>query len=151
MEISKIPHKILKNKTEDVSIDNVKKGLYNQLVSEMKVAMKDNNGIGLAANQVGKNLSIFVIDSALAEKQKVPDLYFNPEITERSGDKDDMEEGCLSIPEYYTQITRSKKIKIKALDETGKKIKIKARGLLARVLQHETDHLNGLTIKDRSK
>jgi peptide deformylase len=62
-----------------------------------------------------------------------------------------MEEGCLSLPEYWKEIKRAKKVKIKALDENGKKLKIKARGFLARVYQHETDHLNGFLIKDRVK
>jgi peptide deformylase len=60
-----------------------------------------------------------------------------------------MEEGCLSLPQYWKDIKRSKKIKFKATGIDGKKIKIKARGFLARVLQHEVDHLNGLLIKDR--
>ena len=81
----------------------------------------------------------------------MPDVYLNPEITEYSKDRDEMEEGCLSIPEYFVEIKRSKKIKIKFMDEKGDKKKIKDRGFLARVLQHETDHLNGLTIKNRFK
>ena len=112
--------------------------------------MKDNEGIGLAANQINKNLSIFVIDEKLAAENNVPDVFFNPEITEYSRNKDEMEEGCLSIPGYGANVKRSKKIKIKAIDENGKKIKLKARGFLARVLQHQTDHLNGKTIKDRA-
>src|SRR3989338_1773386 len=69
--------------------------------------------------------------------------------SESSKDSEDMEEGCLSIPEYFRPIKRSKKIKIKFIDEHGNKIKTKARGFLARVLQHETDHLYGTVIKDR--
>jgi peptide deformylase len=81
----------------------------------------------------------------------VPTTYANPEITEYGKETDAVEEGCLSIPGFWTPISRSKKIMFKALDASGKKIKFKARGLLARVLQHETDHLNGTTIKDRSE
>ena len=117
----------------------------------MRQDMIANNGIGLAANQVGQDLAIFVIDKNLADENQVPDAYINPEITEFSKDTDEMEEGCLSIPEYFVPIKRSKKIKFKALDENGNKIKLKVRGLLARVLQHETDHLNGVVIKDRVK
>ena len=62
-----------------------------------------------------------------------------------------MEEGCLSIPEYFVNISRPKKIKIKAMDENGNKVKFRARGLLARVLQHEYDHLNGKLIRDRAR
>ncbi len=111
--------------------------------------MKENEGIGLAANQINKDLSIFVIDEKLATENNVPDVFFNPEITEYSKDQDELEEGCLSMPGYAAQIKRSKKIKIKAVDENGNKVKLKARGFLARVLQHETDHLNGLVIRDR--
>jgi len=121
-----------------------------ELVLEMKETMKEAKGVGLAANQVGKDLAVFVIDEKLAMENKVPDAYINPEITEYSKDKSEMEEGCLSLPEYWRQIPRSKKIKIKALDINGKKVRFKAKGFLARVLQHEYDHLQGVSIKDRA-
>lgn len=149
MEITKIPNKILAKTTEKVSQKDIKNGLYKGLVLDMKKAMVENEGVGLAANQIGKDLSVFVIDGKLAAENGVPEVYFNPEITEYSKDGDEMEEGCLSIPGYGANLKRSKKIKIKAVDENGNKIKLKARGFLARVLQHETDHLNGLVIKDR--
>ena len=151
MEIVKIPNKILAKKTQDVAVKEIKNSSYKELVLDMKKAMKENEGVGLAANQIDKDLSIFVIEEKLAAENGVPEVFFNPEITEYSRDKDEMEEGCLSIPEYGANIERSKKIKIKAVDENGNKIKLKARGFLARVLQHETDHLNGIVIKDRAK
>lgn len=149
VEITKIPNKILAKKTEAVPAKDIKNGSYKELILEMKKAMIDNVGIGLAANQISKDLSIFVIDEKLAKVNGIPEVFFNPEITEYSRGEDEMEEGCLSIPGYEANIQRSKKIKIKAIDENGNKIKLKARGFLARVLQHETDHLNGKTIKDR--
>ncbi|MEK7603940.1 MAG: peptide deformylase [Patescibacteria group bacterium] len=150
MEIKKIPDKILTKKLKGVIIDDIKNGSYKELVSDMKKAMVNNNGVGLAANQVGKDLGIFVIDQKLAGENGVPDVFINPEITEYSKENDETEEGCLSIPSYWAPIRRAKKIKIKAADENGNKIKFKARGFLARVLQHETDHLNGVTIKERA-
>jgi len=120
-----------------------------ELVLEMKETMKTNDGVGLAASQVGKDLRIFVIDEKLAEMNEVSSVYINPEITDRSKDMGYLEEGCLSIPEYFKEVARSKKIRIKALDENGKKFKFKATGFLARVLQHEYDHLNGILIKDK--
>lgn len=150
MEIIKIPDKILAKITEKVGLKDIKNGLYKELILDMKKAMKENEGIGLAANQINKDLSIFVIDEKLAAENSAPEAFFNPEITEYSKNSDEMEEGCLSIPGYGASINRSKKIKIKAIDENGKKIKLKVRGFLARVLQHETDHLNGTTIKDRA-
>lgn len=149
MEITKIPNQVLGDKTKNIPLKDIKEGLFKDLVLEMKKAMKENQGVGLAANQVGKNLSIFVIDENLAKESEISDVFFNPEITEYSKDIDQMEEGCLSIPEYFREIKRPKKIKIKFVDENGNKIKTKARGFLARVLQHETDHLNGIVIRDR--
>lgn len=149
MEITKLPNKILSSLIKTVSVSDVKSGLYTELILAMKEVMKNKQGVGLAANQIGKDVSIFVIEPKLAEDFGVPDVYLNPEITEYSKNQDEMEEGCLSIPQYYVQIKRAKKIKIKFIDENGEKKKIKARGFLARVLQHETDHLNGLTIKNR--
>ena len=149
MEITKIPNQVLANKTKIVPVEEIKADQYAQLVLDMKKAMVENMGVGLAANQIGQDLSIFVIDTKTAVAYKVPEVYFNPEITEYSSDLEAMEEGCLSIPGFYVEIPRSKKIMFKAIDETGKKLKFKAKGFLARVLQHETDHLNGLVIKDR--
>src|SRR3989344_9218997 len=145
MEITKLPAKILNSKINPVSVEEIKSGSLKELILAMKETMKDKQGIGLAANQIGKDLSIFVIEPMLAIEFGVPDVYLNPEITEYSKDQDEMEEGCLSIPQYFIQIKRAKKIKIKFINENGEKKKIKARGFLARVLQHETDHLNGLT------
>jgi len=150
VEITKIPDKILAKKLEKVAIDDIKSGLYKDLISDMRMVMIENNGVGLAANQVGKDLSIFVLDKNLAEENNVPDAFINPEITEYSKEGNETEEGCLSIPNYWAPIKRAKKIKIKFVDENGNKKKLKARGFLARVLQHETDHLNGITIKNRA-
>ena len=149
MEITKLPNKVLSKKLAKVDVEDIKNGKISSLVLTMKKAMKDNQGVGLAANQIGKNLAIFVIDETLAKESEVTDVYFNPEITEYSKDVDEMEEGCLSIPEFFAEIKRSKKIKIKFINENGNKQKIKARSFLARVLQHEMDHLNGLTIKNK--
>lgn len=149
MEIIKIPDKILAKKTEIAVIADIKNGLHKELISDMRQAMVEHSGVGLAANQVGKDISIFVIDKKLAEENNVPDVFINPEITEYSKETDETEEGCLSIPDYWAPIKRAKKIKFKAVNESGDKLKLKARGFLARVLQHETDHLNGIVIKDR--
>lgn len=149
MEITKIPNKVLSNKTKEVPIEGIKNGSFKELFLNMKKEMKEHSGVGLAANQLGKDLSIFVIDETIAKEAGMPEVYINPEITEYSNDTDEMEEGCLSIPEFYVEIKRPKKIKIKFTDENGNKLKMKVRGFPARVLQHETDHLNGLTIRDR--
>ena len=146
MQIVKQPEETLVKKLKEVKEITSE---VRALVLDMKKTIKETKGVGLAANQVGQDLQIFVIDEKLAEENDVPDAYINPEITEYSKDGSEMEEGCLSLPDYWQQIKRSKKIKIRALDINGKKIKFKARGFLARVLQHEYDHLQGILIKDR--
>lgn len=149
VEIIKLPDKILHHKAISLSAEEIKNSSTKKLISAMREDMTKNNGVGLAANQINSDLSIFVIDMELAKTNNIPDAFINAEITEYSKEKDEMEEGCLSIPGYYAPVQRSKKIKIKAFDENGNKIKFKARGFLARVLQHETDHLNGIVIKNR--
>lgn len=145
-KIIKEPEKILRKKLKKVDEINQE---IKTLISNMRKTMVEAKGVGLAANQVGEDFQIFVIDMNLAKENEVPDAYINPEISEFSKDTAEMEEGCLSIPDYWNQIKRSKKIKLKALDENGNKIKIKAKGFLARVYQHEHDHLQGILIKDR--
>ena len=146
MTITKDPAKILHKKLEPVSeiTDEIL-----DLIANMRKTMIEAKGVGLAANQVSKDLQIFVIDKKLADENGVPDAYINPEITEFGKESDELEEGCLSLPGTWLQMKRAKKIHLKALDESGKKIKIKARGFLARVLQHEWNHLQGVMIKDR--
>ncbi len=148
MKITKEPNKILHHKLKEVK--EITPEIL-ALISDMRKTMVEAAGVGLAANQVGIDLQVFVIDENLAKENKVPSAYINPEITEYSKDGAELEEGCLSLPDYWKEIKRSKKVKIKALGEDGKKIKLKARGFLARVLQHEYDHLQGVLIKDRAK
>jgi peptide deformylase len=150
MELTRVPHPILSATAKQISAHDLKAGLFTSLADDMRRAMLDNNGIGLAANQVGREESFFVIDEKLAAEFEVPSVFANPEITEYGHESDDLEEGCLSIPGFWVTIRRSKKIMFKALDGNGTKVKFRARGMLARVLQHETDHLNGTTIQQRA-
>jgi peptide deformylase len=104
-------------------------------------------GIGLAANQVGKNISMLVID--ITKDKKAPIVLFNPCITEKKG-KLVSEEGCLSFPQGFTlEVPRAAKIKVKALNKQGQPIIIEAHDIFSRVLQHEIDHLEGKTMLDR--
>ena len=136
------PNKILRKKTQE--IENVLDPEIQQLAQDMIKAMNKDEGVGLAAPQVGKSLSLITIDF-----KDGPLILFNPKITFFSKKKEEGEEGCLSLPEIYGQVERSHKIRVKALDQEGKKIKFKAEGLFARVLQHEIDHLNGVLIIDK--
>jgi len=125
------------------------------LIADMKdtlLTQKDPEGVGLAAPQIGKDLSIFVIDY-----KKLKRVVINPQVVEVSktkkvnteNKKKDILEGCLSLPHYYGPIKRASKIKIKYMDESGKEITEEFSGFDAQIIQHEIDHLNGILFVDR--
>ena len=120
-------------------------------IKNMFDTMRNANGIGLAANQVGYEESIFVIDISLAEGyEKVkPIVAINPQIILESDEKVIMEEGCLSLPNLRADVERAEKIKIRFIDTDENEVELEADDLYARVLLHEYDHLIGKTIPDR--
>jgi peptide deformylase len=118
-----------------------------KLIKDMDETMIKNNGMGLAACQIGKDMRLFVIDKNYSDKC----IFINPEIIKLSKKTETIEEGCLSLPELFIPTKRVKSLKIKAIDENGKKFKIKAKDMLARAIQHEMDHLNGILICDNDK
>jgi peptide deformylase len=142
LKIVTYPNKILRKKAQE--IENVLDPKIQELAKGMIKAMGKGKGIGLAAPQVGKSLSLITIDF-----QDNPLVLFNPKINFFSKKKEEAEEGCLSLPKQFGQVERSHKVRVKAVDSEGKKIKFKAEGLFARVLQHEIDHLNGILIIDK--
>ncbi len=142
--------KFLRKKTAKFDFSKFDKQEIRDLIRNMRETMEAADGIGLSANQVGLDLKFFVTE--LPEENKAPKFYaiFNPEIIKPSKEKSVMEEGCLSVPELYGLVERPEKITLVGQDKDGKKIKIKAWGLLARVFQHETDHLNGILFVDKA-
>ena len=123
-----------------------------ELIRKMKKIMKTNNGVGLAAPQIGVNKQIFVAE-LLYEGEEDGIFYaaVNPKITNVSKEKEKLEEGCLSLPKLYGEVPRAKKITVEYLNEMGKKKRLKASGLLAIIFQHEIDHLNGGLFIDKAK
>lgn len=115
------------------------------LVERMFVTMKQGKGIGLAGPQVGLRDRIFVVH---IDGDK-PRVFINPEIVGTSTDLVSYEEGCLSIPGVYAELDRPEEIKVQAFNERGRPFVLEAQGLLARVVQHELDHLNGVLFTDR--
>lgn len=143
LEVLKYPNDFLRKKTREVE-DFTNPHLV-RLVSDMLKTMEAKKGIGLAAPQVGSDLRLFV-----AKVDNVSYILINPEIKSTSRKKEVFEEGCLSFPGKFFPVERPAKVKVKARDLNGKKIKIKAEGLLARVFQHEIDHLDGILVIDRA-
>ncbi|MBI4681893.1 MAG: peptide deformylase [Nitrospirae bacterium] len=144
-EIKKYPEKILRTKTEPVNEFNSE---LQKLVDDMIETMYAAPGVGLAANQVGILKQVAVIDVGSSEGKSSLIVLINPEIINEEGENNS-EEGCLSIPDYTTIVKRAERVKVKGLDRDGKPIEIDADGLLAKALQHELDHLNGLLLIDR--
>jgi peptide deformylase len=117
-----------------------------QLVKKMTDIMLENKGIGLAGPQAGVPLRIFII--SLDGTRQAVKVYINPTVTP-TGVLDSVEEGCLSVPGVYAKIRRYKKCKVTATDLDGNEFTEEAEGLYARALQHEYDHIEGVTIADR--
>ena len=119
------------------------------LVKEMLQTMYSADGIGLAAPQVGINKQLIVIDCDLQNPDTPPLVLINPQITKFGNQLCNSEEGCLSIPGVYLEVTRPEEIEVSYKNESGKPCKLKAKDLLSRVIQHEMDHLNGVMFVDR--
>ena len=142
MDIITYPNKILDKRAKKVK--NPLDLDIQKLIKDMISTMNEANGAGLAAPQVGQSLRICTIQ---CEGEVF--VLINPKITAYSREKEINEEGCLSFPGKFIPIKRSAKIKARYLNEKGEETKIKAEGMLARIIQHETDHLNGILFINR--
>jgi len=140
-----LPDKRLRLKSAPVTA--VDKSLR-KLVDDMFETMYAAPGIGLAAIQVGVPQRVVTMDLAKKDDPKAPQVFINPEVVWSSDEKATYEEGCLSIPEYYEDVERPQKVRVKYMDLDGKAREIEAEGLLATCLQHEIDHINGVLFID---
>ena len=120
-----------------------------KLAKNMLITMYSAKGIGLAAPQVGVQKRIIVIDLNFEDPHTPPNIFINPEIISSSASLDTYEEGCLSIPGVYLNVLRPSSIKLSYRDEMGRPKKMNADGLMARCIQHEIDHLNGVCFVDK--
>ncbi|KZZ09335.1 peptide deformylase, partial [Oleiphilus sp. HI0078] len=116
------------------------------LIDDMFETMYDAPGIGLAATQIDRHLQLIVMD--LSEDKSEPLVFINPKVTVLEGELEKMQEGCLSVPGFYEDISRIEHVLIEALDRQGKEFSLEAEGLLAVCIQHEMDHLNGKLFVD---
>ena len=118
------------------------------LVADLRDTMEAYHGIGLAANQIGVLQRVLVVDVRLDEGERAQLTLVNPEIVRRSG-SETSEEGCLSIPGIYEEVCRSLELSVEARDEHGRPVRLEPEGYLARAIQHEIDHLEGVLFVDR--
>ena len=143
LEILEYPDKRLRTIAKPVTevTDNIR-----TIIDDMFDTMYEAPGIGLAASQVDVHLRIVTMD--LSEDKSEPLVFINPEVTVLDGELESMQEGCLSVPGFYEDVTRIEHCLVKALDRDGKSFELEARGLLAVCIQHELDHLEGKLMVD---
>lgn len=154
LKIITIPHPILHYKTKPIEHFSPK---LRQLAKDMIETLLDSGGVGLAAPQIGLPLRLFVMhikpdDDELPEKDTLKGksfVFVNPQIIEASAEMEEAGEVCLSIPGLMGIVNRHKRVVVEARDEWGKATRIEAEGLIARVMQHEIDHLDGLLYFNR--
>lgn len=142
LDITKLGEDILRQKAEPVAEVNDE---IRQLAEDMFETMIEAEGVGLACPQVGKNLRMFV----LIADDDVRRVFINPVIIKTSEETSEYDEGCLSIPQVYETITRPVAVTVQALNEKGRPFTLEADGFLARIIQHEYDHLDGILYIDR--
>jgi peptide deformylase len=136
---------ILRRRTREVTSLN---GDLQQLIDDMVETMYAAPGVGLAANQVGSSHRLFVANPAEDHDPTKLLVMINPELVESDGERIG-EEGCLSVPEFREEVRRAGRVLLRGLDRHGTPIEVEGRDMLARIFQHEMDHLNGLFFVDR--
>ena len=145
-------HPVLRTKADPLGRSEIGSAAVQKLVDDMIETMLEYHGVGLAAPQVHESVRLFVaaLDSE-GHADADPIVLINPEITVVGGDTVEDWEGCLSIPDVRGRVPRAKEIRVKALGRDGGRIELGAHDFTARVIQHETDHLDGVLFLDRMR
>src|SRR3989344_6195703 len=142
---------VLRETAESVLPKDIKSKKIQNIISKMKKAMHaEEDGVAIAAPQIGESLRIFVVKGQFAGTS-TDAIFINPEIIKVSKRKKEVEEGCLSVRWLYGQVSRSERVTVKACNENGKVFQRGATKLLAQIFQHETDHLDGILFTDKAK
>ena len=159
LKVARMGHPVLRAKALPVPKDRITSAPVQRLIDDMFETMREYSGIGLAAPQVHEGVRIFVagvrnadVGDAVPDDEDMPFMtLINPEITLVSEPVSEGWEGCLSIPDIRGLVPRAAEVRVKAYDRTGARVSFVAKGLPARVIQHETDHLDGVLFLDRMK
>ena len=164
LKVARMGHPVLRTPARAIDIGEVKSSRIQQLIDDMFETMHEYQGVGLAAPQVHEGVRLFVAGLAPARAadsgqhrddvddgdERVPLMALvNPEVMPVGSDSVEDWEGCLSIPDIRGKVPRALQIVVRALDRRGKRVELRASGFTARVIQHETDHLNGVLFLDR--
>lgn len=142
---------VLRKKATDISLDYPE---LPKLIDDMFESMRQAEGVGLAAPQIGLSIRLFVIDTnpfkeLYPEEEGFQEVFINPQIEEFLGEDFSFNEGCLSLPDIHEEVIRKSEVIISYTDRNGNQLKKHFKGMAARVIQHEYDHLEGLVFTDR--
>jgi peptide deformylase len=154
LKVARMGHPVLRAKARPLEKAEIRTAAMQKLIDDMIDTMSEYHGVGLAAPQIHEGLRIFVaaLDAGDDDEDEAdPIALINPEITVVGSDVVEDWEGCLSIPDIRGRVPRAREIKVRAFDRTGARIELSAHDFPARVIQHETDHLDGVLFFDRMK
>ena len=156
LKVARMGHPVLRAKARPVEKADLKGAAIQKLIDDMIDTMVEYHGVGLAAPQVHEGLRIFVASLDVEDDEKSgpdpePIALINPEITVVGSDVVEDWEGCLSIPDVRGRVPRAREIRLRALDRNGGRVELRAHDFPARVMQHETDHLDGVLFMDRMR
>jgi peptide deformylase len=158
LKVARMGHPVLRAMARPLERAEIRSAPVQKLIDDMLDTMSEYHGVGLAAPQVHEGLRLFVAmldsgedDDKGAEPKDEPFAIINPEIAVVGQEIVEDWEGCLSIPDVRGRVPRAKEIKVRAFDRSGERIELSAHGFPARVIQHETDHLDGVLFFDRMK
>src|SRR3954449_3241618 len=155
LKVARMGHPVLRAKARPLEKSEIRSASIQKLIDDMLDTMREYHGVGLAAPQVHEGVRLFVAaldhDEDDEKPEEGPIAVINPEITIVGAEVVDDWEGCLSIPDIRGRVPRAKEIKVRAYDRNGERIELHARDFPARVIQHETDHLDGVLFFDRMK
>jgi peptide deformylase len=153
LKVARMGHPVLRAKARAIDRRDIKSLVVQKLIDDMIETMNEYHGVGLAAPQVHEPVRIFVasLDMDEGEEASEPVAIINPEVTPLGSDVVDGWEGCLSIPDLRGRVPRAREIAVRAFDRDGERIELRAHDFSARVIQHETDHLDGVLFLDRMR
>jgi peptide deformylase len=162
LKVARLGHPVLRARARAIDAGEIKSPRVQKLIDDMFDTMREYQGVGLAAPQVHEDIRVFVAGFAPAardeddeeedETEPVPLMaLINPEIAVVGDEVEEDWEGCLSIPDIRGRVPRARQVVVRAFDRRAKRIELKATGFTARVIQHETDHLDGVLFFDRMK
>jgi peptide deformylase len=153
LKVARMGHPVLRAKARALDRADIRRAPVQKLIDDMIETMAEYHGVGLAAPQVHEGLRLFVAsldsDDDEGAERREPMAIINPEIAVIGAETFEDWEGCLSIPDIRGRVPRAREISVRALDRSGERIELRAHDFAARVIQHETDHLDGVLFFDR--